>query len=258
MYNLLVKTYQFSGEIYPSGVLNIKDFKLDADDVGGYDNPFNGNLTLLIHDDSVIIKFVTDQDFDSDLDTLRKSLEYFSKIVIDSTNYCFGTAVELYLTWGGNTSKELYTFPPKVNSLFEEKSRRPVEPLELIKLAASNIQLRRALEQAKDAINRPMDAGLHCYRAIEAIRRAFLIGDADEGTPKKRSWEDMNSSLKLTQEFYVLIKEHADVARHGGVKSASSREMEEMLHKTWDIIDRYILYLKGGKVSLGDSYEVLN
>ena len=200
----------------------------------------------------------TENNFDSDLDTLRNSLQYFCRIVLNSANFYYGTGVNLFLSMGGNLAKEPFSFSPKVNSLFKDQSKRPLAPIRIALLSAKNIQLQRALEQATDAITRSSDAGLHCYRAIEAIRRDFLNGKADEGSAKKKSWTDMNNSLKLTQAFYSLIKTHADVSRHGGLKDITSPEMEDILHKTWAIIDRYLVYLNSGRKPLDHSYPELN
>ena len=251
------RTYQFLGEIYPQNILDIPDFVLDIDDITGYDKPIEGSVKLEINKDGARVTYKTKDDYDKDLDTLRRSLEYLCKTAIDASNFYFGTGVEMYLTLGGNTSGQCYTFPPIVNSLFHDSSRRPLQPIELTKLALRNIQLRRALEQAKDAITRPTDAGLHCYRAIEAIRRDFLEGLDDEGAAKKQSWTAMNTALKVKQKYYTLIKLHADVARHGGIKSITSSEMEEMLNKTWEILDRYIVYLDNDRTLLDDTYVSL-
>ena len=252
-----MNNYQFAGHIYPAGIIYIKDFELDAPGLFGYDNPFSGDINVSIDNDNVIVTYKTTEDFDNDLDTLRNSLEYFARMAIDAANYYFGTGVELFLTTGGNTSKQMYTFAPKVNSLFSQINERPLNPMEITKLAGRNIQLRRALEHAKNAINQKMDAGMNCYRAIEAIRQYFLNGKTDDGGAKRKSWEDMNNSLRLQQNFYALVKSHADVARHGGAGSISSTDMEKMLHCTWRIIDRFLIYLNNGDIALGEKYEVL-
>lgn len=106
--------------------------------------------------------------------------------------------------------------------------------------------LKRCLKDLRMSANDPSDTGLHCYRAIESIRKYFHAKfDIPDETKKDRAegWEKMRSELDIKRDDIDEVKSYADEPRHGGVIEISDEERAHVFETTWRIIHLFVEYL---------------
>lgn len=238
-----MNTYKLQGVLFPPNVLNLDNFAYKRE-ISGLDNSLKGDLSLVIRKSEVVVVFETIHNFDSSIGTLATSLEYVCQLIIDSYNFYEGTSVVIYFVFGGNMNGELGLISTNLSFIYNQRLNRPFKPEELIELGFENGSFRRVLDHSTKAIHYPFDVGLHCFRAIETIRKTFLGGYEDTGAHRTRSWIDMRQALSLSQDDINIVKKHSDITRHGGIVSVSFENNLNILSITWKVIDKYIVYLK--------------
>ncbi|WP_353634728.1 hypothetical protein ABSL23_03540 [Halobacterium sp. NMX12-1] len=105
--------------------------------------------------------------------------------------------------------------------------------------------LKRCLKNLRLSTNNPVDTGLHCYRAIEAIRKYFHsefdIPD-DEGH-RSEAWKTLRDELDVSRSNIEEVKEYADEPRHGGIVEITDEERADVFETTWNIICAFVEYL---------------
>jgi len=238
--------YRYYGQINPRDIIKFDNFVYTSD-LKGIDSHHSGNLKIKIDNNTVEAIIETESNFDEDLETLKNTLEYLVGGIINTANYFYGYAVDVVLESGGNISKEIYTFPPRIRFLKESDRSLPI--LDLLSFVMKTPALHRAINDLKSAIKNPMDVGFYCFRAIEAIRQNFLEdNEEDTDKAKKKSWEQMNEKLKINKTYYSKINDNANITRHGKVTSVAGSDMEEILIKAWTVVDRFIMHLNKGKL----------
>jgi len=251
--------YQFWGYLDPPDILNFDQYTLKSNDIISLGSVFSGSVEVLLDKNNVVVTVETEHNFDKELETLKNSLEYFTNNFLGACNYNYGTFVKCRIIQGGNNAKQLYSFLPKNRSLFDNQKSRPFTPQEIAEISLKDLQIARAIGQAVDALNHPIDTGFFCYRSLEALRQNFIpqgVGDDDEA--RLKSWKDMGEALKVRLSYIKLIKDNAGVTRHGKVQNVSGSEIQEMIDTTWKIIDRYLVYIRRGKKPLDSSFNFLN
>lgn len=249
--------YQFIGTIYPADLVKFDDVVFNSENLQVQENgvPIK-SIKAEINKDSIRVTVESEHNFDSDLETLRNSIQYFCRGLVNASNYYFSTAIDVEIQFGGNTSGQLYSFSPRLR--FMSYGDRPLNPLRITELSAQNPLLQRAIGQAIDAVRNPIDTGFHCFRAIEAIRQSFRDPSMeDDGKAKKDSWIAMGNALRIDRGYYAILKDNADITRHGGLKDVSGTDIKTMLEKAWKIIDRYLLFIDGSKKDLDNKFEIL-
>lgn len=106
--------------------------------------------------------------------------------------------------------------------------------------------LKRCLKDLRMSANDPLDTGLHCYRAIESIRKYFQsefnIPD-DSKKNRAKAWKKMRSELDIDRDDIDEVKEYADEPRHGGVVEITDEERADIFENTWYIIHTFVEYL---------------
>ncbi len=207
-----------------------------------------GNLTVEIKDGRLEANLLTSESFN--LATIKNSVEFFLSHILDSFGYCTGQAFDIDIELASGP-RGAYTFTPRVNSLFNSQSERPLSPEVIFILAANNMSLLRALGNLREAIKHPVDVGLFCYRAIENIRQHFV----DHGKSKNQSWMDMHNALNTTSTFIdnkPSLIDFSEQSRHGETHDISDQDMEKIIHKTWKIVDRFCIFLHENGVPLDE------
>ncbi|HGC5653731.1 hypothetical protein [Legionella pneumophila] len=116
--------------------------------------------------------------------------------------------------------------------------------LRAISIGENGIYIQSCLNDLMYAIRYPENTAFFCYRAIELLRNHY----------KKSIKEEMNDSELWTKfrEFCGLssrdeidfIKKDADPIRHGSELVFQHKKRDEILLKTWNLVDTYFSKLK--------------
>jgi len=102
-------------------------------------------------------------------------------------------------------------------------------------------QLRNALADYRLAIKFPNSTAFHCYRSIESIKNAF---DPDDD---KNAWKLLRENLKISEAYIRLIKDDADLLRHGKPAPCPHAKALEYMQHCREIVDRAIQFASSGK-----------
>lgn len=107
-----------------------------------------------------------------------------------------------------------------------------------IRLAARDIYFRLAVRDYLHAINDVADCATYCYRAVESIKSAFVLGTGID------RWDEMHAALGTDEKsIKSTIKQYADPVRHGNWTNAKPTDKFvrwRMLAMTRSILGRYL------------------
>ena len=110
-------------------------------------------------------------------------------------------------------------------------------------LSGRDVFFRLAVRDYLQAMNETADCATYCYRAIEAIKYAFVSRTGREG------WEALHEVIGTTRtEITTVVKAYADPVRHGNWIQSKTTTLEErwrMLVLTRDILLRYLDHVEG-------------
>jgi len=135
----------------------------------------------------------------------------------------------------------LFEQPNHLDFAYTQDSRIEGEQLApLTWHAFDNAHIRHALADVRQALTLDGDAGFHCYRAIESLRQHYLLGDEDDGSARKLSWESLRDDLGVSRAEIDVIREAAKSRRHGGAQSVAYADILAHVKWTRDIVMRFI------------------
>jgi hypothetical protein len=122
-----------------------------------------------------------------------------------------------------------------------------VEDIELLCRLSDSGWLRRVLTDLRIGLNEITDMPFYGYRAIECVRHhlselAGLVGD-DQATRIKQ-WNHLRQILGVERSVIDKVERFGTPIRHGKVPTYSGAEWREIVLIVWDIVERYILFLK--------------
>jgi hypothetical protein len=112
----------------------------------------------------------------------------------------------------------------------------------VLRLALEDLFFRLAVRDFVMAITESLDTATYCYRAIEAIKSAFVFR-----TGRDR-WDDMHAALQTDRSIIDdQIKGFADPIRHGNwgaARPTTAAQRNAMLVLTRDILYRYLEHVR--------------
>jgi len=94
----------------------------------------------------------------------------------------------------------------------------------------------------------PHDLRMRCGRAIDAIRA--MIGGKGK---MKQGWKMVQDRLNADEAYLQFISERAQGPRHGDHQDYRGKEANELLRRSWNVMNRYLEYLKRGEKHLPES-----
>jgi hypothetical protein len=105
----------------------------------------------------------------------------------------------------------------------------------LLYIVVANPPLLLALNDLVRA-NFPSDLTIiNCARAVEGIRN--LIGGSEKDAPK--AWAKMRAALNVDTRYLKLITDNSTEHRHGNWVPIEARVRDEVLRRSWAVMDRY-------------------
>ncbi|GEM_PF-1642232 len=186
-----------------------------------------------------------------DILTLRNTVAETIRMVVDSCGYLLGQGYEVDIVSVTDENNTHIVFDVSIGALATNSVNLPERFDRLARLAGGSPYLQWALTNLGDAIKRPRDTGFHCYRAIENVRQAFV--ESQDKSEEAKSWDTMNSALKIKKEFSMYLLEYSKPQRHGWTKPMTESIRVELMRRARQIVDRYCIYLERGKLPLNET-----
>ena len=106
---------------------------------------------------------------------------------------------------------------------------------DMLQLVMSDVGIFLALSDLIMANTLPHQAPASCGRTVEGIRHMI----AGKGTDAKKAWPVMNRALRLEKSFMDVIINNAMQHRHGNRTYVSGPDSQTIVHRSWQIMDRY-------------------
>ncbi len=238
-----MKAYTFIGIVHPASTpLTLEKFtqvlgSIDTkENIGEIrvkvtDSKFNANL-ILYNDKYNTIGFEL-------LPTLVFSVETMFQTYINTASYYYGKEYNLELTHIIDESGYVTNIRHVAGVVEGNHSKRPFKIEKVLSLLYKSPHSHRILGELNAAIGDVRDTGFHCYRAIEGIRQHFVTSGN-----KAASWNKLKDALNFENSYIADIENYADHGRHGEIKSFPPEKRDEFLSKTWEIMDRFLIYLE--------------
>jgi len=88
----------------------------------------------------------------------------------------------------------------------------------------------------------PNRTTVNCARVIETIR--YMIHPTTKDDKRDRAWKAMQRALNIEHSFIKLISDHALSHRHGSYAPVDASTNDEISHRTWEIMNRFLEYRK--------------
>ena len=107
------------------------------------------------------------------------------------------------------------------------------------------------------SIKYPKDTGVFCYRSIESIMQFFNKGDPKDTDARKKAWASLSENLLISQTWTNFVKDFALNQRHGSPKSLTGKDRINIMMHTWQVVDRFLIFLNNGRKQIDSSYPVL-
>ena len=126
---------------------------------------------------------------------------------------------------------------------------------ELKNMATGDMAMSLALNDLILAQTVPKLAEVNCARAMEGIRHII----AGQGTEPKVAWPIMQTALNIDGAYRQLITNNSIPRRHGQLTIIEEKTIEEILRRSWVIMDRFFHYRLQGDTQLSiDQFPLLS
>src|SRR5215213_2309092 len=113
-------------------------------------------------------------------------------------------------------------------------------------LLAQQPHLFLLLNDLVSAITTPHISPISCGRVIDGVRKALTPNSATALT----GWSEMHRLLNIDKDYQKFISDHSKDPRHGGYDRMSGTLTDEIVERTWKIMDRFLAFKKGGDQAL--------
>ena len=231
-----MNNYIFSGKVLPERA-NVSITPLEIK-TGVIDSGISDTAIISIAVSQVSVIFNTNSD--SDLMTLKNTVESLVRNLVDVYGYLSGRGYDIEITSVVDPEGKHTVFGVGILELEKSQRDRPLSFQQLVTVMGKSYHLHLALGDLREAIRSPLDTGFFCFRAIESIRQHFKI---KEKTTDKLSWKILNKSLVIDRSWTDQVKKFADPVRHGDAINISGEDRILIMQHTWKVIDRFCLYV---------------
>jgi hypothetical protein len=122
------------------------------------------------------------------------------------------------------------------------------EVRDLLPLIIGQPTLMLALHDLASALRYGNNTLTNCGRAMEGIRKAIWGKDEADSRERQEAWELLRNSLHVSEPYLKRITDASRDARHGSSAYIPGATRQEVLTKSWKVMNRYLLYrLRGDK-----------
>jgi hypothetical protein len=152
-------------------------------------------------------------------------------IVISCLAFTLGCNYVVEMTSVIDENSKSHTFGVQLEELkFDDKDRSEMFSV-MYHLTGTDFFLRFALQDYIRAINTETELPFLCYRAIETIKGRFKkqLSESGQKSDDGSAWSLMHSSLGTNRVDIDLVKNSADIIRHGNYYDAAVSTAENRL-----------------------------
>jgi len=140
----------------------------------------------------------------------------------------------------------------------DNSGRVHVDMRETLKLIVSMPTLMLALRDLASAARFGNNSLTNCGRTIEALRKALWGADEANDAELKQAWEKLRAALRVSRAYLETITSASTAPRHGSSAYVTSATRQDILRRTWTVMNRFLLYRLGGDKPLDEaSYPTL-
>ncbi len=192
--------------------------------------------------------------------TLKIRAEEIIRGIVDFCGYVSGFVYYIDIESVSQDHRGPTQFGLGAQEIADDRPLRPVQDLaQYATVLAKEPALPRVLGELRNSIMFPNDTAFHCYRALETIRghfdRRLGLGHSDD---RARAWVEMRGALLFKRSYIQETQDFAEAQRHGNRKGMTGERRVEMMRRTWNIVDRFIVLVDRQVPTLSsDDYSAL-
>jgi hypothetical protein len=82
----------------------------------------------------------------------------------------------------------------------------------------------------------------NCARAVEGLRKAMWGREEASPAEQKQAWEKLRNNLNISKPFLQAITAASRGPRHGSTSYIPSTVRQDVLRKSWQVMDRFLRY----------------
>lgn len=115
------------------------------------------------------------------------------------------------------------------------------------RVAINDHQFFMALRDLVDANMVGHEIPTNCGRVLDSIRRMIFPAGPDK---KRQGWLAMQAALNVSSDYQKWVTEMSAPPRHGDRSYINAADTQELLRRTWAIMNRFMVYRTGGNKPL--------
>jgi hypothetical protein len=231
----------FLGRVHPKGTVISIRVKRSVDVIDTYGR-FTARIFTFVDNSRVTIDCFFDNLFDnyrSELFTYAMNCVRPHVDLVSFSNFV-GTIVVIDKVIDiDNRTTLLAHFYPQMSGLCSSFSSTSNWESVLI-FAMESPTLKLALHDLILALTIPDQLAINCARSVEGVR-TLISGPRIKGKSSKE-WGQMNDALNLLESYTQYITQRSQSHRHADRTLIVREEQEEILRRSWTIMDRYLNY----------------
>lgn len=236
----MVEPYLFLGRILPERAQlsfnsNLAIHQKDTD------TTCRAEISIVLN--QLVVRFHSELEWN--IYDLRNIVLNAVRVDLTALGYLLGRGYEIEITRVLNHSKGVdYVYGIEVPCISKPRSDIDIDArlrqLRTLFASESGMFVTRCFNDLTSAIQHADDSPFCCYRAIEAIRRHCAASHGLLEKDRSIQWQKFREVTGATKDEISFISEAAKDLRHGGLPNFSENSREDILTKTWAIVDKYL------------------
>jgi len=125
-----------------------------------------------------------------------------------------------------------------------------VEMRDILPIVVGSPTLMIALHDLISSVRYGNNSLTNCARAVEGLRKAMWGSDEASPDEQKQAWAKLRDNLQLSKDFLQTITDASRGPRHGSSAYISSAVRQDVLKKSWEVMNRFLSYRLGANQPL--------
>jgi hypothetical protein len=115
-----------------------------------------------------------------------------------------------------------------------------------------------ALHDLTSALRYGNNSLTNCGRAMEGLRKALWGKDEADDREQQGAWKKLRDTLRVSKPYLQTITNASRGPRHGSTAYIAGNHRQDVLKKSWTVMNRFLQYRLGGdQPLLGSEYPML-